>query len=121
MNDGITVHLLLCVCVCVFPLVSNRACQALPGQRDQKESLVHRFPFYIIFQYSDHTPENTELVYTAYTEPCTQNRLPINSFSFVRYFPVCTAYIGRLLRKYMKVLLKKSIGAIRKDYSKMSP
>lgn len=65
--------------VFVFPLVSNRACQALPGQRDQKESLVHRFPFYIIFQYSDHTPENTELVYTAYTEPCTQNRLPNNS------------------------------------------
>lgn len=40
--------------VFVFPLVSNRACQALPGQRDQKESLVHRFPFYT-FEYFNFT------------------------------------------------------------------
>lgn len=33
--------------LCVVPL---RACQDLLGQRVQKESLVHRFPFSIIFQ-----------------------------------------------------------------------
>lgn len=84
-------------------VVSRRACQDLLDQRVQKESLVHRFPFSIIFQ-SHHLNKSYICVWSDSCNCC----LPIlTTFIMTSY---CFSQEGAVLTHYSKTNFSDHIG-----------